>query len=228
MFILLDDCFLPEPYLGKQADPVPGVHNSQWTSSPGETRKKADYWPSLERYVKDVVGCFGQDKRVIIWDLYNEAKPESRPLLEKAFEWARSVHPSQPLTSSWQASDLCDVSSYHDYTNVPPEKFAEIAASSRPTICTEWMARTMGSSFERQLPYFKKYKIGCYNWGLVAGRTQTYFPWGSPKGAPEPATWFHDILRKDGTPYDPKETEIIKKICHEGPRRIRPTDAADK
>jgi hypothetical protein len=49
MFILFDDCFIPEPYLGKQADPVPGTHNSQWTSSPGETRKKADNRPNLER-----------------------------------------------------------------------------------------------------------------------------------------------------------------------------------
>ena len=48
---------------------------------------------------------------------------------------------------------------------------------------------------------------------LVAERTQTYFPWGSPEGAPEPKVWFHDILRKDGTPFDPKEIELIKKIC---------------
>ena len=213
MFILFDDCFIPEPYLGKQAEPVPGVHNSQWTSSPGETRKKENCRPNLEKYVKDVVAHFGQDKRVVVWDLYNEAKPESRPLLEKVFEWARGVHPIQPLTSCWQASDLWDVASYHDYTNVPPEKFAEIAQSPRPTLCTEWMARTMGSRFELQLPYFRKYKIGCYSWGLVAGRTQTYFPWGSLKGAPEPKVWFHDVLRKDGTPFDPKEIEVIKKIC---------------
>lgn len=91
MFILLDDCFKPEPKLGKQPDPVPGVHNSQWTSSPGERRKRRENWPALEKYVKQVVGHFARDQRVIVWDLYNEPKKESRPLVEAAFAWARST-----------------------------------------------------------------------------------------------------------------------------------------
>ena len=51
MFVLFDDCFIPEPELGPQPDPVPGVHNSRWTSSPGERRKRPEHWPRLEEYV---------------------------------------------------------------------------------------------------------------------------------------------------------------------------------
>ena len=30
LFVLLDDCWHPLPKLGKQPDPIPFVHNSQW------------------------------------------------------------------------------------------------------------------------------------------------------------------------------------------------------
>lgn len=72
------------------------------------------------------------------------------------------------------------------------------------------MARSAGSRFETHLPFLKENKIGCWNWGFVAGRTQTYFPWGSPAGAPEPKIWFHDILRTNGTPFDAQEVQLIK------------------
>jgi hypothetical protein len=28
----------------------------------------------------------------------------------------------------------------------------------------------------------------------------------------QPPTWFHDIFRGDGTPYDAKETELIRQL----------------
>jgi len=74
----------------------------------------------------------------------------------------------------------------------------------------EWMARTDQSRFETHLPVMKKNKVAAYNWGLVAGKTQTYMPRRSKEGSPEPEEWFHDIFRKDGTPYDAKEVEFIK------------------
>ena len=212
MFILFDDCFKPEPYLGKQDDPIPGVHNSQWTSSPGEKRKKSKDWSKLEQYVRDVVGHFADDDRIIVWDLYNEPQGGTRPLVEKTFAWARMENASQPLTTCSSAEDLCDVVSYHAYGPAVLEDYAKYGGSTCPAICTEWMARTAGSRFETHLPLFKKYKIGCYSWGLVAGRTQTYLPYSSKEGDPEPTLWFHDIFRQDGTPYDPEEIEFIKHI----------------
>ncbi len=211
MFVLLDDCFLPEPKLGRQPDPIPGIHNSQWTSSPGERRKKKENWPALEKYVKDIVGHFGNDKRVLAWDLYNEAKPQSRPLVEAAFAWARSVNPSQPLTSCWQAADLSDIVTFHSYTE-PDIRHITSLPLTRPAICTETIARTLGSRFDNALPLFAKAGIGWYMCALVKGRIQSYYPWGSPKGAPEPKLWFHDLLYPDGKPYRPEEIELIRKF----------------
>jgi hypothetical protein len=211
MFVLFDDCFLPEPKVGRQPDPVPGVHNSQWTSSPGERRKKKENWPELEKYVKAVVKRFGNDKRVLVWDLYNEPKPESRPLIEATFAWARSANPTQPLTTCWHAEDLWDIVSFHDYGGPNPKQLAHWTAG-RPALCTECIARGCGSRFDNVLPAFAEKGIGWYMWGLVKGRIQTYYPWGSPKGATEPNPWHHDLLQPDGTPYRPAEIELIRKF----------------
>lgn len=215
MPVLFDDCFKPEPRVGKQEEPVPGVHNSQWVRSPGVRRAgDASCWPKLEAYVKDMVGAFGGDRRVVIWDLYNEPAKTSLPLVETTFRWAREARPLQPLASCWIAEPLSDLINLHHYGSLDGLKKTVEGAkkSGRPVIVTEWMARNAGSRFETHLPFFKENKIACWNWGLVAGRTQTYFPWGS-KPAPaatEPPMWFHDILRKDGTPYSGREVAAIR------------------
>ena len=211
MFVLFDDCFIPEPTLGPQPDPIPGVHNSRWTASPGERRKRPENWPQLERYITDIVGHFARDPRVIVWDLYNEAKPESRPLVEAAFAWARKAGPTQPLTSCWQASDLWDVATFHDYGAPNAGNLARLVAE-RPALCTECIARGCGSRFDNVLPVFAEKRIGWYMWGLVKGRIQTHYPWGSKQGAPEPKPWHHDLLQPDGKPYDPAEIQAIRRF----------------
>jgi len=241
MPILLDDCNFAGRVAaaGKQSDPVPGVHNSQWVSSPPlamVTDRSA--WPALEQYVKDVVKAFGQDRRIVVWDLYNEPGngmgDKSRPLMEAAFAWAREAKPSQPLTTgAWadftspfsrRMMELSDIVSFHGY-DPPAEIEAKLkicAAHGRPVLCTEWLVRRGGNSVERLLPLFRDRKIGCWNWGLVAGRTQTYFPWGSPQGAPEPQQWQHDILRADGRPFSAREVQFIKVITGRLPASALP------
>ncbi|MCP4250844.1 MAG: hypothetical protein GY778_27720, partial [bacterium] len=82
----------------------------------------------------------------------------------------------------------------------------------RPVLCTEWMARALGSKIETDLPLFKREEVGCYMWGLVNGRAQFQFPWwNKPNGPLHEAGWFHDILHKDGTPYRVREIEAIRK-----------------
>ena len=105
--ILFDDCAFAgrEPYLGPQDAPVPGVHNSGWTPSPGpEYAENLDGWPLLRKYVFSLVSHFGHDRRILGWDVYNEPGNEGRgarslPLLKAAFGWAREAAPTQPVTS---------------------------------------------------------------------------------------------------------------------------------
>lgn len=230
MLILFCDCSFAgkEPYLGKQHAPVPGVHNSQWVPSPGLKRvTDRTAWPNLQKYVKDIIGSFGNDERVMVWDLYNEPGnsgmgEKSLPLVEAAFKWARSTNPSQPLTvGAWadfkssmsqRLMELSDIVSFHGYDS-PGGLNAKIKACSkfsRPVICTECLRRQVGNTFEAFLPIFSENQIGWYNWGLVAGRTQTYMPWGSKKGDPMPKVWQHDIFYPDGKPYDWKEIKLIQ------------------
>ncbi|MCY3018502.1 MAG: cellulase family glycosylhydrolase [Planctomycetota bacterium] len=228
MIILLDDCFRQDPKVGRQPEPEPGVHNSQWVASPGKRMTgDAASWGDLERYVKDMVKAFARDPRVVAWDLYNEPS-QSLPLVEAVFRWAREIGPDQPLTTcvyggscdTKRLAELSDVVSFHNYGGLSDMKktVARLAAWRRPLLCTEWMARP-NSRFESHLPFLKENKVGAWNWGLVAGRTQTYFPWGSPKNAPEPAVWFHDVFRKDGTPYNPREIRVIRETTGKLPPR---------
>jgi len=77
------------------------------------------------------------------------------------------------------------------------------------------MARHNGSTFEEVLPVLKRNNIGAYNWGFVAGKTQTHYPWDSwnKKYLDEPEVWFHDIFRSSGEPYSSREIDVIKKLC---------------
>jgi hypothetical protein len=233
LFVLFDDCWTRHPKVGKQPQPIPGMHNSGWVQSPGEAVVVSpEYWDRLKRYVTDVVGSFGKDRRVLAWDLYNEPGNEklgekSLPLLRATFAWARAAAPEQPLTAgTWfnnaklnefqmQASDVITFHNY-DSADALRKQIHELKKLGRPVICTEYMARPRGSRFETHLPIFKEEHVGCYCWGFVSGKTQTIYPWGSPKGAPEPKLWFHDLFRKDGSVFDEKEIALIKKLTRGG------------
>lgn len=228
--VLFDDCAFSgkQPYLGVQDHPVPGVHNSGWTPSPGHRRvEDRSFWPRLRAYVSAMLCGFRDDRRVLAWDLYNEPGNanmgnKSLPLLCEVFEWARGVAPSQPLTAgAWKASlqdvtslNLSDIVTFHCYGDLAAVR--EVVASlrttcaGRPIMCTEWMARTLGSRFETHLPFFQRNHIGSYFWGLVAGRTQTTLPWASTAGNGEPGLWFHDLFYPDGKPYRQHEVEAIR------------------
>jgi len=230
MPIMFDDCAFAgkEPVTGPQDAPVPGVHNSGWVPSPGLLRvQDRDAWPMLEAYIKDMVGAFGQDARVIVWDLYNEPGNSgmgetSLPLVEATFAWARVMEPLQPLTTgiwedftspmSQRLMALSDVVSFHGYDT--PEgvaaKLQLCGESGRPLLCTEWLLRQGGNTVAAVLPLFRSKRVGCYNWGLVAGRTQTYMPWGSQPGDPMAKIWQHDLFHADGTAYSDEEREIFQ------------------
>jgi hypothetical protein len=250
LFVLFDSCWDPNPQLGKQRDPRPGVHNSGWVQSPGaKALTDPAQYSRLEAYVRGVVGAFAKDKRVLGWDVWNEPdntnqgsygdlEPKNKvelvlALLPKVFTWARKAHPTQPLTSGvWKGDwsspekldamesiqiEMSDVISFHNYDK--PEEFEKrivwLQPYHRPILCTEYMARGNGSTFEGSLPIAKKYHVAAINWGLVAGKTQTYLPWDSwkrPYTDGQPAIWFHEIFRTDGTPYLQQEADFIRAI----------------
>lgn len=231
MLVILDDCWNSDPKVGPQPLPVPSVHNSGWLQSPGVSIvNDPAQWPRLEKYVKGVIGAFKDDPRVLMWDLYNEPGnsaqgDKSLPMLKTAFAWAREVDPSGPLTVAvWfdnpqlNAFQLAasDVITFHNYNDAQSagSQIAQLKKLGRPVLCTEYMSRPR-STFGALLPVFKMEHVGCYNWGLVSGKTQTIWSWGTAKDAPEPEVWFHDILRKDGTPFDAQEVRLIRDLTRQ-------------
>jgi endo-1,4-beta-mannosidase len=237
LFVIFDDCWTPSYQAGKQPEPQPGVHNSGWLRDPGDLYYKGDsakVLPILEDYVKDVLTTFKDDKRILLWDLYNEpggSSPygmngeSSLPLLQNVFHWARTINPSQPLSAGiWTKTfpnlntyqlENSDVITYHTYEPVEEhlKLINELKQQGRPMICTEYMARTRNSTFQTIMPMLKAENIGAINWGLVSGKTNTIFAWDTPlPDVEEPPVWFHDIFRKDGTPFSEEEIEVIRSL----------------
>jgi hypothetical protein len=253
IFVLFDSCWDPDPRLGPQHPPIPGVHNSGWVQAPGAAMLDDPRQSGrLEEYVKDIVGTFARDDRVRAWDVWNEpdnflggsdavypVEPKDKfqrvaSLLPQVFAWARSEHPIQPLTSAlwhdpaWnnlaglnaveriQVTES-DILSFHNYEW--PESFLErvrqLQSYGRPILCTEYMARDVGSTIDAVLPVGKRMDVGMINWGFVVGKTQTNLPWDSwqrPYVLMKPPVWHHDLLRPDGTPYREREVEILRAL----------------
>lgn len=123
---LFDDCGFggQEPQWARQPDPVPGVHNSRAIASPGRaTVMDSAAHPRLGAYVRDVIGSFRNDRRILFWDLYNEPgnrmefhrqgfstfpgalEGPAQALMQASFAWARAASPEQPLTvGAWTAA----------------------------------------------------------------------------------------------------------------------------
>lgn len=231
MFVFFDDCWNAEYSVGKQPEPKPGKHNSGWVQDPGTyIHKDPSLIFALEKYVKDVMTSFKTDERVMLWDLYNEPGNngwgnQSMNLLQKVFEWGRQVNPTQPLTAgvwNYSLSDLnkfqtenSDIITYHNYNAMENHQAAidTLLAYGRPLICSEYMARKHGSTFQGVMPELKKQNIGAINWGFVSGKTNTIYAWDTPvPDGSEPELWFHDIFRKDGSAYRAEEVELIRKL----------------
>ena len=254
MFVLLDDVWHPIPKLGKQPDPFPHVHNSGWVQAPGaEILGDTTRHKELKGYIKGVTKHFANDKRVLLWDVYNEPdnvagqpgrkelevkdkRKYALSLLKKVVNWVREVNPSQPLTTGiWRGNiahwgtldslpridrymlEHSDVISFHAYDgnmNDVRSKIRELKKYNRPLLCTEYVARGGGNTFETMMPILQEDKIAAINWGFVAGKTNTIYPWVSWDSTftGEPKIWHHDILRKDGTPYSQPEVDFIKEI----------------
>jgi hypothetical protein len=181
----------------------------------------------------DVFNEPDNDNRISYKDREVPNKAElARHLLEKTFRWAREAHASQPLTAGPWLTDFgdpealspidramiedSDVITFHNYAK--PEDMRKrvdnLRRYRRPILCSEYMARPVGSTFDPIWGYLEGEHVGAYSWGFVDGKSQTIYPWDSweKKYTAKPRVWFHDIVRGDGVPYDAKEALYIRSV----------------
>ncbi len=155
-------------------------------------------------------------------------------LLDRIFDWCTAIDPDQPLTAGVfvgvsgaveRVSRInrtmlarSDVISFHSYA--PRRRLQatidRLSRYDRPLLCTEWLARSMGSTVDL-IEVFEARRVGAYCWGLVDGRTQTKYPWTSWfRPGNEATPWFHELLHADGRPYDPEETALLRRVTGAG------------
>lgn len=238
------------PYLGEQSYDW-GYHGGRKHSQHGAHNGPAPHFylddpESAEDYfrmVEEIVTLYRADPRICMWDLFNEPGNSRRenltmPHLVRMFETVRSINPSQPLTvGAWwfdpkdfhtselnqYALEHSDIISYHCYATYEEHVrlIKHLKTLGRPLVNTEWLARCTGNTVFENFPLFYLERIGCYNWGFVAGKYQTYEPYEAhwnwyrddPRAPIDFTKWFHDLYRPSLRPYDPKETELIRRLC---------------
>lgn len=157
-------------------------------------------------------------------------------LLNAVFDWCQDVDPDQPLTAGLfvgvsGAADRVsrinrtmlsrsDVISFHSYARRKRlERSIELLSRyRRPLLCTEWLARPMGSTIDL-IEVFERHTVDAWSWGLVDGRTQTKFPWTSwLRPSQRQQEWFHELLHPDGTPWDRDEANSLRRVMVEHSR----------
>ena len=231
-------------YHGGKMHSQHGVHNGP---APHFYLDEPESRESYFHMVRELVTRYREDQRICIWDIYNEPGNSRRqnitlPNLQRMFETVRSCDPVQPLTCGlWDgifhfedpdapldALAQCilensDIISYHFYGNYNAhiQFIKRLKQEGRPIMNTEWLGRCLHNDVFSLFPLFYLEKIGCYNWGFVAGTYQTYEPWEGTWERYANGTdtdvdftkWFHDLYRPNHRPYDPNEIEVIKKFC---------------
>ena len=234
--VLLDDTNRAgrDPQPGAQPDPVPGVHNSQWVPSVAASLVvDTAAWDDIEAYVKAVVHEYRRDDRVLFWDVYQTPGnaglwDKSLPLMEAAFKWVREEKPEQPLTAGpWkdfsrpmsvrimELSDFISLQTFDD-PKILTASLHLLGRFKRPIVCTDWLKRQAGNTFENMLPLFRQHRVGWFSRGLVQGRSQLIYPEERKWTKSEEPLWQQDILRPDGTPYRDEEVRLIRSFEYLG------------
>ena len=200
-----------------------------------------------EEYIRQVVGTFSRDKRIAMWDIWNEPSTATNDetmrqmdWLEKMVEWCRSENPVQPITSSiiWEGGEydtttthykrrmeierMMDIHNVHTYRfleaeHTPPAEIIRRMKEmdGRPLVSSECMARTVSGGLTRTLKLFAREHVNFYLWGMFITDSRNWsVQWGRTTYDPyEPI--FHDLLYSDGTPYDYRELENLRKFRFE-------------
>lgn len=194
-------------------------------------------------WVREIVQKYREDERVLLWDVFNEPgnshrKDLSLPHLQKFFALVREIDPIQPVSAGiWTfngdfaalppieryALEHSDIITYHNYGTYEQNIFVlkQLKKLGRPVINTEWLSRGCHNTVQEMFPLFYLEEVGCYNWGFVAGKYQTFEPsnyaWEAyekdPTFAYDFTKWMHDLYRPSLRPYDPREIELIQRFC---------------
>ena len=200
-----------------------------------------------EEYIRSVVRAFARDRRISMWDIWNEPSTEPNDetmrqmdWLEKMVVWCREENPVQPITSSiiWEGGQydtttvhyrrrmeierMMDIHNIHTYRFLEPEHTppSEVIRrmkqmDGRPIVSSECLARPVSGGLTRTLKLFAREHVNFYLWGLFLTDCRNWsVQWGRTTYDPyEPI--FHDLLYSDGTPYDYRELEGLRRFRFE-------------
>lgn len=231
MPVLFGDCCVPKekyqpPTLGPQPEPVPGYFGGSPVTPFDDSTQSGEtvgynitddpaLEPEILRFIGELADRYGQDDRILIWNIWNEAGNSGRhsmslPMMEKLFALFRERDVKQPLTADvWGAGadnpygwykkpgiyddiehhsiELSDIVTFHYYGDyIHSRQYIDILRKyGRPLINTEWLHRPFRSLIQTHLPLWKKEGVGSYFFGFVNGKSQFHIVWEFIKNLPD-------------------------------------------
>ncbi len=224
-FTFFDDCHRHEGITLESLPPVKGYHNGRWAACPQDRERTEDNFPKFERYVKETIGRFRDDPRVLWWETFNEpnlARADTQKILKLAREAAEAAEPTQPIICCWEDNEYTDIVNVHNYTanfsawakktemnlqkgcvftEAGARWYAPRTSSGEPVEIIDWLSQRKQSG---------RYVPGVYLcWELFVGNSNCRWYWGTPEGAPEPTVPWCGLMWPDGTPVSWAEAEAI-------------------
>ena len=223
-FVFFDDCHRHKGItLDRPTEPVKGYHNGRWAACPQDRTRKPESDAGLQAYVREVVGRYKADKRVLFWEIFNEPGrgAYSRALVAKGYKWAKEAGATQPVLCCWNDGPHTDIVDAHNYSSAAAgwDKQADMNPR-KGTVFTEagarWYAgksRSHGTPVEvigwlTRRKAARKSQPGAFLcWELMVGNSNCRWVWGTKAGSPEPTIPWCGLLWPDATPVSLAESE---------------------
>ncbi|MEN8155527.1 MAG: PA14 domain-containing protein [Bacteroidota bacterium] len=214
--VLFDDAGVVDPpHLAPYDPPVPGVHNSQMNTSPGNNIRDNDYDAHrvrLKNYVQDVVNAHIDDPRVLFWIPINEPEhlaPAQR-IASEAYQWIKETGTNTLVSSTsgrFLGGKYSDFYTFHMYGDTlgagGGSEHLNTGCLNRATAGSP----VTGQDFSEMVDYFTANQTGFIISDLTIGRNNGRFHWESPQEADEPAVPFHGFIYPDGHPWSVTEAK---------------------
>ncbi|MDR2079026.1 MAG: hypothetical protein LBP74_04830 [Treponema sp.] len=238
LYVFFDDCWYGSEERVLDFNPIPGSHNGRWAKCPLCQDRKLENYPRFERYIKDIVGRFKDDRRIFGWEIWNE--PTNRgigdfidsefteDLMANGFLWVRQMNPVQPVVSCWDGNRFGDIDNQHNYAHQGVWEYnggvGAVIDMRRGTIVTEAGCRTWnGDSYGSPVHWISWLEErrgqnspvpGTYlNWELMAGDSNCTWHWSSKPGDRKPGVPWCGFFFPDLTPVNIAETAALRRYA---------------
>jgi hypothetical protein len=219
MPVIWDSCF-------SEVQPSYDTKLKDWIPNPGVQRLGPDFWPSGERYCRDLVQNLGPEPGLLLWDIMNEPlmtsyiwtnPPDKEARIKTIWSFVRhfleimaelDTQHARTVGNAYAAdieetAEYVDVVSFHDYSPNRTRLRAHLsqgiqtaASLNKPVLVSEVGCVARSNPYDMTLENCRDLNVSWYVWELMIGVSR----WND----------IHGIVYPDGTVRDPSIAAAVQ------------------